>query len=630
MHSSATTAVTPPRGPGRFHIHRVRLSGLALPLAVALIYFPVYRAGFIWDDDMYVVENPTLRDLTGLGRIWLEPGATPQYYPAVFTTLWIEHRLWGLNPAGYHAVNVACHAAGAVLLATFLSRLAVPRSQTVAGLFAVHPVQVESVAWITERKNVLSFPLAVAAGILLLPLLGLDRLGSPTASPAAGRPRWPWARYAAALAVFALALASKSVVCSLPALLLLLVWWQRGRIGSHDLLLVAPFFALGLVAGLHTAALERSLVGASGEGFEFSAADRILIAGRVVVFYAWSLLWPTGLLFNYPRWSIDATAAWQWAFPAVVIAAGGITFALRHRIGRGAFAAWAAYVGILFPSLGFVNVWPFVYSFVADHFQYHASPAFLTLAVTIAAAAAGRLVPSGSSGRTWRLATAALLTCLGLLTARQATAYRDLDTLYRHTIAGNPRSFLAINNLANLFIGRGQYAAAVPLLEEAIRLSEIDSHRTLASVTLARVRGRLHRERGEYAEALAAFTRGLGLLRNDPALLLNIAETRQLAGDEAGAEEAYRDLLAAHPRCAPAMVSYGTLLSAAGRTAEAEAMYASSLQTTPSARAAYNLAVLLLKAGRDGEALRYAAQAVALDRADADAATLLRLLRDPR
>lgn len=602
---------------------------LGLFVAVAIAYLPVSSAGFIWDDDMYVVDNASLRDLPGLARIWFVPGATPQYYPAVFTTFWIEHHLWGLSPAGYHAVNVACHAAGAILLATFLSRLAVPHPWTIAWLFALHPVQVESVAWITERKNVLSFLLAVAAGMLLLPLLGLDGRAAPPSAPAT-RERLPWGRYAAALAVFALALASKSVVCSLPAVLLLVVWWKRGRIEGRDILLVAPFFALGIFAGLHTAALERSLVGASGEGFEFSLAERILIAGRVVVFYAWSLLWPHGLLFNYPRWSIDTAAVWQWAFPAAVAGVGGLTLALQRRIGRGAFAAYAAYVGILFPALGFVNVWPFVYSFVADHFQYHASPAFFTLIVATFSAVAAHLLPRLASAGDWRLATGALFVGLGLLTARQATVYRDLETLYHHTLAGNPRSFLAINNLANVFIDRGQYAAAVPLLHEAISLSEIASHRTLASVTLARVEGRLHRDRGDHTEAITAFTHGLSFLPNDPSLMLNIAETHQLAGDAAEAERAYRDLLTVHPRCAPAMISYGTLLSAAGRTAEAEKLYAASFQTAPSARAAYNLAVVLWKAGRDAEAIDYASRAVMLDPHDEDARQFLLLLKATR
>lgn len=597
-----------------------------LAIAVALAYLPVLAAGFIWDDDMYVVDNTTLRDLSGLARIWLAPGATPQYYPAVFTSFWVEHHLWGLHAAGYHAVNVACHAAGAILLAVFLGRLAVPRARTTAWIFALHPVQVESVAWITERKNVLSFPLAMLAGLLLLPLLRLEDALRPDEPRDTGR-RFSWGRYAAALALFALAVLAKSVVCSLPAVLLIVAWWKRGRIEGRDLLVLGPLFVIGLAAGLHTAHLERGHVGASGDGFAFSWADRILIAGRAVVFYAWCLLWPRGLLFNYPRWTIDPAAAWQWCFPVAVAGVLGATFATRRWLGRGPFAACAAYVGILFPALGFLNVWPFVYSFVADHFQYHASPAMLAVLVASASAAAVRWLPAARQPIAWSAGVAILCGCLGLLTARQATAYRDLETLYRHTLAGNPESFLAINNLADVFIARGELAKAVPLLHESIRLASTESHRTLAQVTLARVEGRLLRGQGALREAIAAFDRGLGLLPGDPTLMLNVAEVRQLLGEHEAAERVYRDLLDAHPRCAPAMVSFGTLLSVVGRTAEAEQMYRHSLTLSPTSRAAYNLAVLLMKAGRAADAQSYAEAAVALDPADPDARELLEMLR---
>lgn len=222
------------------------------------------------------------------------------------------------------------------------------------------------------------------------------------------------------------------------------------------------------------------------------------------------------------------------------------------------------------------------------------------------------------------------MVCLGLLTCRQTCAYRDLETLYLHTLAGNPGSFLAINNLADVFIDRGRFAEAVPLLEEAIRLSATESQRTLARVTLARVEGRIHRQQGDLPTALAAFCRGLALLPADPILLVNIAEIQQLLGDTETAERTYRDLLTLHPRCAPAMISYGTLLSAAGRTAEAERMYEQSLAIAPSARAAYNLAVLMVKANRLREAAGYAARAALLDPADQDARELAEQLNRPQ
>jgi protein O-mannosyl-transferase len=597
-------------------------------VAMAVAYAPVYFAGFIWDDDSYVINNPNLRDLAGLGRIWFAPLSNPQYYPVVHTTFWVEWQLWELHAPAFHAVNVACHAAGAIGLGMFLMRIGMPTARITSLVFALHPVQVESVAWITERKNVLSFPLAIAAGLLLLPFLGLASPPGPGRDGDQGRADGTWLRYAAALVLFALALLSKSVVCALPAVLLLLVWWRRGTIGVREIRTVAPLFAMGLAAGLHTAFLEQAHVGAGGDGFELSFAGRVLVAGRAVVFYARSLVWPQGLLFNYPRWSINPSAAWQWCFPAAVAIVLLATFLARRKIGRGPFAACAAYVGILFPALGFIDVYPFVFSFVADHFQYHASAALITLIVAGAAAAARAVFMTRDSNRLVAALTGGVLVVLAIATTRQAAVYHDLEALYRHTLAGNPRSLLAINNLADVMVRQGRLEEAVPLLEQAISLADIAEHRTLTQLTLTRVECRMHRRNGDHRAALAAVTRGLALAPEDRLLRLNAAELHQLLGEIEDAERGYRALLERQPADAAVMVSYGTLLSATSRVREAEEMYLRSFATEPSPRAAYNLAVIYSRTGRPGEAFAYASRAVALDPDDEDARNLLRAVRD--
>src|ERR1700733_6098595 len=157
------------------------LSWRRLPLGallfgfVCLVYLPALRCGFIWDDDAHVVENPTVQSRDGLSRIWLDRRANHQYYPLVYSTFWVEYRLWGLNPAGYHLVNVAIHAATTVLLWRLLVALDVPGAWLAAAVFGGHPVHVESVAWITELKNVLSGLCYVLTLRLVLPLFGLDR-----------------------------------------------------------------------------------------------------------------------------------------------------------------------------------------------------------------------------------------------------------------------------------------------------------------------------------------------------------------------------------------------------------------------------------------------------------------------
>src|SRR5215831_21076118 len=230
--------------------------GGLIVLLVLLVYLPVLHSGFIWDDDSYVTENPTLRSLDGLRRIWFEVGAVPQYYPMVHSTFWLEYHLWGLNPVGFHLVNVLLHAAAAILLWQVLKRLKIPAAWLVATIFALHPIEVESVSWVTERKNVLSAVFYFAAA------LAYFRFAPPTESVVRNSRRWYW--YAGALILFLAALLSKTVTCSLPAALLLVCWWKKGRVQWSDLLPLLPFLAVGAGLGLLTAGMEKYRVGAHG------------------------------------------------------------------------------------------------------------------------------------------------------------------------------------------------------------------------------------------------------------------------------------------------------------------------------------------------------------------------------
>jgi hypothetical protein len=283
--------------------------GALLVLLPFLIYFPAINGGFIWDDDAYVTENATLRSAEGLKQIWFSPNATPQYYPLVFTTFWLEHKLWDLNPSGYHVTNIFLHGLNALLLWRLLRYLKVSWALLAAAGFALHPVHVESVAWITERKNVLSGVFYFSAAILMVKYL---RLGESPIS----KPGDQWKNFLLALWFFICALMSKTVTCSLPAAILLMIWWKRGRIQKRDVSILLPFFILGLSAGLFTVWLERHHVGALGGEWNFSVMERILIAGRALWFYAGKLLWPADLSFSYPRWKIDAGLWRQYLWPA--------------------------------------------------------------------------------------------------------------------------------------------------------------------------------------------------------------------------------------------------------------------------------------------------------------------------
>ena len=315
---------------------RQRLAGLAaIVLITAVAYLPILRGGFIWDDDTQITENRLLRTLAGLRSIWFEPGPL-QYYPLTQTTLWLEYHLWGLRPLGYHLVNVMLHALTAGLVWLVLDRLAVPGAWMAAAVFALHPVHVESVAWATELKN-------VQAGVFsLLALLLYFRFALGRRSAVL---------YLLAFVTFVLAVLSKTVACTVPAAALVCVWWKRRPLGRGDVVPLVPFFLVGLAGGLGTAMVEKYQVGAQGADWTLSTADRCVLAGRALWFYAAKLVAPVRLSFIYPHWEIDARAWWQWRFPLAAVGALAVLWGFRARIGRGPLAAVLYFAITLAPAL---------------------------------------------------------------------------------------------------------------------------------------------------------------------------------------------------------------------------------------------------------------------------------------
>jgi hypothetical protein len=430
----------------------------ALVLLVVLAYAPALRAGFILDDDLYVSDNPHLATLAGLGRLWVPATVRLNYYPLVFTSFWLEYRAWGLNAAGYHVTNVLLHAANAVLLWLALRRLGVPGAWLAAALFGLHPVHVESVAWVSERKNVLS---GLFYGLALLAYLRFAPPEPDRAAPA-GRRRW----YALALVFFLCALFSKTVTCSLPAVLLLVLWWKRGRVGARDVLALAPLFVLGVLLSAQTAWQEETK-GARVDEWSLSLIQRGLLAGRALWFYAGKLAWPRPLVFFYPGWRLDPSEGWQYLYPA---AAAGTLLALwrqRGRLGRGPVVAALFFAGSLVPALGLFNVRFMALALVADHFQYLASIGLLVPAAA-GVAALGRLP---APGRAAALAVAVLLLAtLGWRTWRQCQTYRTPEVFYTNVLRQNPAAWLAYYNRGLDRLGQGRLDEAAADSAAAARL----------------------------------------------------------------------------------------------------------------------------------------------------------------
>ncbi len=540
---------------------------LALVAITVVAYQPAWHGTMLWDDDAHLT-RPDLRSVEGLWRIWFDLGATQQYYPLVHSLFWLQARLWGDNPLGYHLVSLGLHGTSAFVLVLILRRLAIPGAVLAGVIFALHPVHVESVAWMTELKNTLSGTFYLGAA---LAYLQFDRLRQ-------GR------FYGRALALFVLALLSKTVAATLPAALLVVFWWQRGRLGwRRDVVPLVPLFALGAAGGLTTAWVERTFVGATGADFTLSLIERGLIAGRAVAFYLGRLIWPADLMFIYPRWEVSDTVWGQYLYPLGV---AGLLLGLWHlrRWSRAPLAALLLFCVTLAPALGFVDIYPFRFSFVADHFQYLASIGIIALgAGTLTVVLRQFTVASTTWGRV--AVAVAVGVPLALVTRSESRQYIDAETLYRSTLGRNPSSWLAHLNLGVIESTRPtpNFPAAIEQFEAALKLSP-----------------------------------------NEPRIHANLGTAWERMGRYQQALDAHLTAVRLAPTQVEPRVNVAVDLQYLGRFDEAAAAYAEVLRLAPDLTAAhFNRALVLLELGRDEEAIAHLREAIRLDPQKADARKVL-------
>jgi tetratricopeptide (TPR) repeat protein len=480
--------------------HRTRRIGEAaiLILLPVLAYIPAYDAGFFSDDESEIVRNERLRTPDGLGEIWTDlEGTDGLFYPLTFTTFWLEYRAWGASPAGYHIDNVLLHSVNALLVWLVLRRLGLPGSWLAGAVFALHPVNVETVAWVTERRNTLSTLFFLVS--LLAYFGGRPSLGARGVETSV-RSRRRSFTYLLSLAFFAAALLSKSATLSLPAVILLTLWWSGGPL-RREIGPLVPFVALAAAAGLMTIGLERNLVDEGGPGWgTYTAADRVLLAGRAVWFYLGKLLFPARLSLIYPRWAVDDRAWSSYGFPVSVIAVLVILFLLRRRIGRGPFAAALLFVGTLLPVLGFVDFFYMMISFVADRFLY--LPGIGIIALVVCGSAIGVRSLSPRVAGPAALAGILALALLGALTTERSARFKNPETLYRDVVAKFPNSWAGHYSLGANLGATGRPEEAIAHLERALQLNpNFPSIRGYLAVVYSQV-GRYDEALGLYAEAL--------------------------------------------------------------------------------------------------------------------------------
>jgi tetratricopeptide (TPR) repeat protein len=596
--------------------------GALLILVTLLAYLPATRCGYIWDDDVYVTDNPLLSAPDGLWRIWFSFDSPSQYFPLVYTTLRLEHALWGLSPLGYHCVNILLHGVNALLLWRLLVRLEIPGAWAAAAIFAVHPVQVESVAWVTELKNV---QMGFFFLLTLLAWTAFNQEGD----------RRDWRFYGLSLVFYALALFSKTTACTLPGALLLILWWRGERIGWRRVIEVMPYGALGIGMGLLTVWWERYHQGTQGKLFTMGLPERVLIAARGVWFYADKLFWPAKLTFSYPRWALPPAEPAAGLWLVALCGLGGTAFFARRIAGRGVFAALAFYVVTLGPILGLLMLYTFRYSFVADHYQYLACIGPITLVCAGAATLAHRYPtlrkPAGA-------AAAFVIVILGVLTWRQCRIYRNDESIWRDTLLKNPESLMAHYNLANGLMRDGAYTKSLAQYNRAVEIDptffEARCNRAEILVRL----GRLPEAAADYQEAVAiepdsaVIQNSYGTLlaqmgRTDDAIAhlreaarlqphsavaeKNLADALASKGDFAGALPHYEEVARLFPDAPQSHMILARTYVSVDRIAEAIGEYREAIRLAPrSAEALTRLAWLLAQSG--DPKLRNSAEAVAL------------------
>ena len=526
---------------------RNTLAVLALGLLVAVSYFPTTQAGFVWDD-MVFTEEPVVHKASGLWQIWFSPRDLKQeghYWPLVYTTFWLEHKLWGLAPLGYHIVNVLLHFVNVLLVWRLLLRLAVPGAWAIAAVFAVHPLHVESVAWVIERKDLLS-----ALFYLTAVLTWLRFVEAPQ-----------WGRYVLTLALFVAGLLSKSVVVTLPAALLIGHWWQQGRLISTDLWRLAPFFLVALTITVADVAFYRTIEILS---LDYSLIERVLIAARALWFYAGKLLWPTGLAVIYPLWDIRIGDPLAWAYVVAAVAVAALLWFSRDRLGRGPLAGALFFAVTLSPVLGFVDYGYMQFSFVADRYQYLAGLGVMAVLVGGAVHGASKLSGVLKMGATGLLVV--VLAFLGTMTWHQAGIYRDSITFFNHITSLNPEARNAHLNLGGALL-------ELDHLEEGLAATRIAVEQRPDSTNAHSNLGLALFKLNRLEEAEEQLRRVLDLNPRHRNAHQNLAETLRKQERYEEAIASYRAVLEIDPEFALAHASLGTALFELKRYEEAvEAM----------------------------------------------------------
>ncbi len=573
---------------------------LVLVFLTGAAFLPVKNAGFVSYDDLdYVTQNPTvLKGLHPAGIGWaLTTFDAGNWHPLTWVSHMLDVTLFGLKPGPHHLTNLALHATSAVLLLLLLAGMsgALWPSFLVAALFSIHPLHVESVAWISERKDVLSGLFAMLT--LLAYLRYLKKPGI--------------ARYLAVVLAFVLGLMAKPMLVTLPFVLLLLDWWPLGRFSSAagprrpqaavvGRLFVEkiPLLALTAISAFVTYIAQKQ-GGAMTDSDFFPLSARVSNAIVAYVRYLGKMFWPRDLIYFYPH-PLGTLPVWQVAACLLVLALISAAAVALCRRRPWLATGWLWFLGMLVPVIGVVQVGR---QAMADRYSYLP---LIGLFVAIAWEARSRTQPSGPGTVARRVIVGAILVTLTILTYRQAGHWQNTQTLSNHLLSIDPRNYVAYNLKGMDLLLQHQPAAAVPLLRTSVALSPtfLDARYNLG-LALA--------ELGEIDEALIHFAAVVRATPRDAEALTNLGLQYVAKGDLPEALALFSRAAALEPRVARIQYHLGRTLDGMGRTTEAIAHYRTALALEPTYSEAHNnLGVSLAVLGRLDEAIRHFEEAVRL------------------
>jgi tetratricopeptide (TPR) repeat protein len=589
-----------------------------LVLITAVVYLPAMGGGFIWDDDLFLTENPLIKAEDGLYRFWFTTEA-PDYFPLVSTSLWVEWRLWGMNATGYHVVNVLLHIASSLLIWLVLRKLRIPGAWLAAFIFAVHPVNVESVAWITERKN--TQPMV----FYLLTILSYLKFQED------GSARW----YILALCAYVLALLSKTSVVMLPFVLLGCVWWQQGRVTKRDLMRSISFFVLSGLLGLVTVWFQYNV--AIGEDTFRTAGffGRLGGAGWAIWFYLYKAILPTNLSFVYPQWQIDASSVVSYLPALLMVACLGLFWRYRESWGRGPLFGLGYFVVTLFPVLGFFDINFMRYTLVTDHWQYTSIIGIIALVAGLGS----RIVENRhhmKKGATFF--AIALVGVLSVLSWKECHKYKNVEALWRDTVSKNPNAWVAHNNLGTALLAQGKFQEAALHCLQALRMNpgHAKVHCALGTALAGMKRweeavrhlsnglkldpnladahydlGRALSALGRLDEAVEHFSQALRLAPGRATVRADLGITLAKKGSLDEAMEHFSQAVQIEPGFAGGHYNLGLAFFAQGRMEEAVGAFTRAVSIDPQfAEAHYNLGAALASTGRLDEAINHFSRAV--------------------